>query len=64
MPETLQLKVVSKQSDVTKFLDILQDHYDEEENERCRRLQLEQMALIQRVGQERGISRRFFLSFE
>ena len=64
MPKTLQFKVVSRKSDVTKFLDILKEHQNEEENIHCRRLQSEQMALIRQVGQERGISRRFFLSFE
>lgn len=64
MPKTLQFKVISRKSDVTKFLDILREHQEEEENEHCRRLQSEQMALISQVGQERGISRRFFLSFE
>ena len=61
MPKTLQFKVVSRKSDVTKFLDILKEHQNEEENIHCRRLQSEQMALIRQVGQERGISRRFFL---
>ena len=42
MPKTLQFKVVSRKADVTKFLDILKEHQDEEENIHCRRLQSEQ----------------------
>ena len=30
MPKTLQFKVVSRKSDVTKFLDILKEHQNEE----------------------------------
>lgn len=64
MPATIQLKVVARRADVTHFLDVLEDHYDHEENERCRNLQLEQMALIDQVGRDRGITRRFFLIFK
>ncbi len=64
MPNTMHFKVVSRKSDVSKFLDILEQHIAIEDNDRCKKLQQEQMALIENVGKERGVSRRFFLSFE
>lgn len=64
MPNTLQFKIISRKADVSKFLDILEDHYNKEQNPRCKRLQMEQMALIDMVGKTSGINRRFFLSFE
>ena len=64
MPDTLQFKIISRKADVTKFLDILEDHYNKEPNPRCQQLQMEQMALIDAVGKSTGINRRFFLSFE
>lgn len=64
MPDSLQFKIVSRKADVSKFLEILEGHYEKEKNSRCRKLQMEQMALIDMVGRQSGISRRFFLSFE
>ena len=64
MPKSLQFKVVSRKSDVTKFVEMLSQHQEEEDNPHCRSLQSEQIALIKKVGNEQGISRRFFLSFE
>lgn len=64
MPSTLQFKVVAKKSDVTGFLDVLQNHYNSETNPRCRSLQMEQMALIDAVGREHGVSRKFYMAFE
>ena len=64
MPETIQFKVVSKKSDVSGLLHVLKQHYDEETNPRCRSLQMEQMALIDAVGREHGVSRKFYMAFE
>lgn len=55
MPDTLQFKIISRKADVTKFLDILEDHYNKETNPRCQKLQMEQMALIDAVGKSTGI---------
>ncbi len=64
MPPTLQLKVVSRKADTDKLLTALNSHYEQEPNMRCRRLQMEQMEMISTVGQEQGVSRRFFMAFE
>lgn len=64
MPQNVQFKIVSRKADVSKFLEILQGHYDKEPNPRCQKLQMEQMALIKMVGAKYGVSRRFYLAFE
>lgn len=64
MPSTIHFKIVSKKSDVSGLLHVLQNHYDNETNPRCRSLQMEQMMLIDAVGREHGVSRKFYLAFE
>lgn len=64
LPGNIHFKVVQQRADVTKVLTVLQDHYNQEGNPRCQRLQLEQMRMISEVGSNQGVSRRFFLSFE
>lgn len=64
LPDNIHFKVVQQRADVSKVLTVLQDHYNQEENPRCQRLQLEQMRMISEVGANQGVSRRFFLSFE
>lgn len=64
MPTTAHFKVVSKKSDVGKAVAILREHYNEEDNSRCRKLQQEQIETIEITGRERGVSRRFYIAFE
>lgn len=64
MPSTIHFKIVSKKSDVSGLLYVLKKHYDRETNPRCRSLQMEQMMLIDAVGREHGVSRKFYMAFE
>lgn len=64
MPANFHIKVVSKKSEVSKVVEILQGHYAEEDNARCRKMQQEQIETIENTGRERGVSRRFYIAFE
>lgn len=64
MPSNVQFKILTRKADVSRFLRILLEHYEQESNEACRRLQEEQMTLIHNIGMETGVTRRFFLIFE
>ena len=63
MPETVQFKTIAKRSDVSKFVDKIIEDYNVEQSRGCRKLQEDQMELIQESSAQ-GISRRFFLAFE
>ena len=64
MPETAQFKIISKRADASKFIDKLREEMERETNAKCRRLQEEQIQLIQRVSAIQGVSRRFIVAFE
>lgn len=64
LPSTVHFKVVQQRADVRKVLSVMKSHYDAEENLRCQKLQLEQMKMVAEAGETRGVSRRFFMSYE
>lgn len=62
MPRIVQFKVVSKKSDVSKFIEKVYESMKTETSEKCRKLQEEQLDLIIQSSDE-GVSRRFFIAF-
>lgn len=64
MPKTVQFKIISQKSDVSKFTNKLIEEYELEENTGCKGLIEDQMDLINSVSSVQGISRRFFVIFE
>lgn len=64
MPRVVHLKIVNTPSDVSQFLDDLRKCIELEKSDGCKALQKDQLALIRKVSQTQGVSRRFFLSFE
>jgi len=63
-PASLQFKVISRKSDVRRHLDILQREMRAETSDNCLRMQREYAALLKRVGESEGVTRRFFLIYE
>lgn len=63
-PSSLQFKSISKRSNMDKHLRILREEALKEESEHCFELQKEYAKLLKEAGDNYGISRRFFLSFE
>lgn len=61
MPASVQFKILTKRADVNLFTSKIMEDYQTEKNEKCRKLQLEQMSLIRDVGLTQGVTRRFFL---
>lgn len=64
MPKTVQFKVISRKTDVERFVRKIEMEMETENVPGCRRLQEDQAGLIRSVSANQGISRRFFLAFE
>ena len=64
MPVTIQFKVISRKTDVTRLIKGIEKDIETEQNKNCRTLQKEQIDLIKSVSSKEGVSRRFFIIFE
>ncbi len=62
MPTTVQIKIVSQRTDVSRFLKHIDNDIRKEDNPKCRELQVQQKNLIMDVGH--SVSHRFFIIFE
>lgn len=61
MPVTIQFKVISRKTDVTRLIKGIEKDIETEQNKNCRTLQKEQIDLIKSVSSKEGVSRRFLL---
>lgn len=62
-PKDVHIKVVSTPSNVSGFIDELRNCMDHESSEECRKLQRDQIEMLERISQTQGSARRFFVSF-
>ena len=62
-PRNVHIKIITIPSDVRTFIDELLACSEEEESEKCRELQMDQVELLRQIGQTTGVTRRFFVSF-
>ena len=63
-PSNTHIKIVTTPSNVSDFINELEDCMEREESEKCKELQLDQIQMLERISQTQGVTRRFFLSFE
>lgn len=64
MPRKVQIKSISKRTDISGFVETIKADMESETSPQCIEMMREQIELIQRVSWESGVSRRFFLIFE
>ena len=62
-PKNVHIKVVSTPSNVSDFIDELTSCMERESSEECKKLQLDQIEMLERISQTQGATRRFFISF-
>lgn len=62
-PKDVHIKIITTPSNVSDFINELQDCMATEESEKCRELQLDQINMLERISQSQGVTRRFFVSF-
>ena len=62
-PKNVHIKVVSTPSNVSDFIDELNSCMERESSEECKKLQLDQIEMLERISQTQGATRRFFISF-
>ena len=62
-PKDVHIKVVSTPSNVRNFIDELNACMGQESSEECRKLQQDQIEMLERISQTQGAARRFFVSF-
>lgn len=63
-PVKLHFKVLTKKADINRHLDNVRRDIETEPDERCVALQKDYIKLIQSIGSQEAISRRFFVAFE
>lgn len=63
-PVRLQFKAITQKADSNKYIAMLQEELEKEENEACRELGNEYINLIREVGTREALTRRFFLIFQ
>ena len=63
-PKNIHIKIITTPSNVSDFINELEDCMATEESEECKNLQLDQIQMLERISQTQGVTRRFFLSFE
>ncbi len=63
-PVKVQFKVLTKQADINKHVEIVHNEMERETNPYCRALQQDYLQLINRLGSREATTRRFFISFE
>lgn len=63
-PGKMQFKVLTKRADVEKHISKLYKEVAGEDNISCKKLMIEHINMIKEVGENEGISRRFFIIYE
>lgn len=63
-PVKIQFKSITKQADINHHLDNVRRELAVEKDERCRALQEDYLRLVERIGSQEAVTRRFFLIFE
>lgn len=63
-PKDVHIKIVATPSNVGDFIGAIERCAETEPSEACRQLQADQIQWLERIGQNQGVTRRFFLSFE
>lgn len=63
-PDHFQILSVSKRTDITKYIDKINEYMEKETNENCRLLQEDYKQLIQRIGIRNTVSHRYFVVLE
>lgn len=62
-PKDVHIKVITMPSNVSDFIDEIADCMEQETSTECRRLQKDQIEMLERISQTQGVTRRFFVSF-
>ena len=62
-PKDVHIKVVSTPSNVSDFIEELNACMERESSEECKKLQQDQIEMLDRISQTQGATRRFFISF-
>lgn len=63
-PDNFQIKVLAKKTDISSYLQRLNENIACEPDEKCRAMMEDSRKLLIDLGQNEAISRRFFLAFE
>lgn len=63
-PVKTQFKVLTKQADINRHVEIVNQEIEKETDPHCRMLQEDYLKLIGRLGSKEATTRRFFISFE
>lgn len=62
-PKDVHIKVITTPSNVGDFIDEIKACKEEEESEECRKLQDDQIDMLEKISQTQSVTRRFFVSF-
>ena len=62
-PKDVHIKVITMPSNVIDFIDEIADCMEREKSAECRKLQKDQMEMLERISRTQGVTRRFFVSF-
>lgn len=63
-PVVVQLKSLSKRTDISRYLAKIKEDMRTETNERCKKLQADYAKLIKQIGTYHSVTRRFFIIWE
>lgn len=63
-PRDVHIKIITTPSNVSDFIEEIENCMEHEESEECKKLQQDQIQMLERISQTQGVTRRFFLSFE
>lgn len=62
-PENMQLKTLSKRTDLSRYMKKIDEDIENETDERCKRMLNDGKKLLSTIGANQSVSRRFFLIF-
>ncbi len=62
MPPSVQIKVITRHTDATRYIERITNDMQKESDERCRELMADQISLIKRISQQHSVSRRFIVA--
>lgn len=60
----VQFKIITTKADTSAYVTKIRNDMATEKNEKCRQLQREQIAQVQKMGEMGGLTRHFYLAFE
>lgn len=63
-PVVMQLKSISKRTDISRYIAKIQEDMQTETDERCKKLQEDYAKLIKQIGTYNSVTRRFFIIWE